>query len=101
MSVVVRWYRALCFGVPCGPWRFGAGPARRDLIDNDLGSYDEDGVFFITVPGGLEHRSEWMSIEEEAELARSVKMRDPAKHRERLTVTHYDRPMRRVRRSRF
>ncbi|MDF2494540.1 MAG: hypothetical protein K0S66_1474 [Sphingomonas sp.] len=101
MPVVVKWYRALCFGKPCGPWRFGAQAACRDLIAQDLGSYDEEGTFFITVPGGLESRSEWMTLEEEEELAQSVKRRHSAEHRERLPVPHHNRLVRRVGRTRF
>lgn len=77
------------------------GAARRDLIAKGLGSYDEEGTFFTTVPGGMETRAEWMSLEEEAALARSVQRRDAAQHRERLPVTDRNRRMGGVRRARF
>lgn len=101
MPVVVRWCRAMCFDKPCGPWRFGVSGARRDLVSEGLGSYDEDGLFFITVPGGIQERSEWMSLAEEEELTRAVKGGHSAEHAERLSVSHQDRPVRRVGRSRL
>lgn len=48
-------YRAVSFGRPVGPWRADRDKARQDLIDHDLGSYDEWGSFYITVPGELEY----------------------------------------------
>lgn len=99
MPVVVNWCRATCLGVPCGPWRFGQTAARRDLIARDLGSYDEYGCFYTTVPGGMEVRSEWVSLEEAEALARSVKGDNAAEHRKRLSVANGDRRMRRIGRS--
>ncbi len=52
------WYRALCFAEPIGPWRSSREKARRDLMARGLGSYDEWGTFFVTVPGNLESRRE-------------------------------------------
>ncbi len=96
MPVAIMWCRATCLGVPCGPWRFGVAAARRDLIARGLGSYDEDGYFFTTVPGGLESRSEWVTLEEEASLARSIKRDHSSQHGERLPVTDRDRAVRRI-----
>lgn len=101
MPVVVHWCRATCLGVPCGPWRFGYNAARRDLIARDLGSYDDYGCFYTTVPGGLEVRSEWVSFEEAEALARTVKSDNAAEHRKRLAVANGDRRVRRVGRSRL
>lgn len=101
MSIVVHWCRATCLGVPCGPWRFGYGGARRDLIARDLGSYDEYGCFYTTVPGGMEVRSERVSLEEAAALARTVKGNHAAEHRKRLAVANGDRGMHRIRGSRL
>lgn len=47
-------FRAVSFGRPIGPWRTCKEKVRQDLIDKDLGSYDEWGVFFISVPGDIE-----------------------------------------------
>lgn len=52
----VTWYRAMCLGKPVGPWRIERERARRDLISRKLGSYDEWGKFWITVPGDMEIR---------------------------------------------
>lgn len=96
MPIVVHWCRATCLGVSCGPWRFGYTAARRDLIAQGLGSYDEYGCFYTTVPGGLEVRSEWVSFEEAEALARTVKGDHAAEHRKRLAVANGDRRVRRV-----
>lgn len=53
------WYRATCFGKPIGPWRSSREAARRDLMDEDLGEYDEWGSFFISVPGDIEADYVW------------------------------------------
>ncbi|QDC39102.1 hypothetical protein FIL70_07400 [Sphingobium fuliginis ATCC 27551] len=55
----MTWYRALCLGQPVGPWRQCKERVRRDLLTRQLGSYDEWGKFFITVPGDIEVRHEW------------------------------------------
>ncbi len=47
-------YRAVSFGRPVGPWRDDRKKVRQDLIDHDLGSYDEWGGFWISVPGDIE-----------------------------------------------
>jgi len=51
-------YRAKCFNRPVGPWRTSRERAVNDLIAQNLGSYDEWGHFFITVPGELEWKFE-------------------------------------------
>lgn len=58
----VTWYRALCLGKPVGPWRPDRNAAREDLIQRGLGSYDEWGHFWVTVPGDLKVRHEHQSI---------------------------------------
>ena len=58
-------YRALCFGRPIGPWRASCERARQDLIEMDLGSYDDWGAFYITVPGDME----WMDIRVQSKAA--------------------------------
>lgn len=96
MPVVISWCRATCAGVPCGPWRFGLSAARRDLIARELGCYGEDGAFFTSVPGGIQTRHEWVSLEEEAALARSVKGGDATQHGKRLSVTNSNRRVLRI-----
>ena len=54
------WYRALCFGKPLAPWRSTRDRARRDLIDAKLGSFDDYGTFYVTVPGELQRQSKWV-----------------------------------------
>ncbi|TVV75573.1 hypothetical protein FOY91_06850 [Sphingomonas solaris] len=49
-------YRVVVFGQPRGPWRPTRTQAHRDAIELDLGSYDEKGQFYVTVPGDIEHR---------------------------------------------
>lgn len=49
-------FRALSFGKAVGPWRKCRNKMRQDLIEKDLGSYDEWGRFFVTVPGDIEMR---------------------------------------------
>ena len=97
---VVYWCRATVFGRPCGPWRFGLRDARRDLIAQGLGSYDDHGDFYVTVPGGLQMRDEWMDFAEAEELARSVERRHAAEHRKRLAVADLNGHVRRITRSR-
>jgi hypothetical protein len=94
---VVQWCRATSFGVPIGPWRFGRKGARRDLMAEGLGSYDEDGCFYTTVPGGMDVREEWMSFDEAHELAQSVQRRNAAENLKRRSVTYKDRRVRWVR----
>lgn len=55
------WYRALCFGKPIAPWRDSRDQARRDLLARDLGSFDEWGFFWVTVPGEMQIKREWVS----------------------------------------
>lgn len=59
-----RWYRATCFGKPTGPWRDRLREVQEDLEADSLGSRDEYGQFYITVPGGIERRSAWVEFEE-------------------------------------
>lgn len=54
---MTTWYRASCFGKPVGPWRTDREKARGDLIDRDLASYDEWGVFFTDAIAKLEIKS--------------------------------------------
>lgn len=56
------WYRAVCFGRPVGPWRRDRKDAQTDLVDRELGSYDDWGKFWVTVPGDLERKVEWVAI---------------------------------------
>ena len=55
-------YRATCFGKPIAPWRSNRDHAREDLKERGLGSYDEWGHFWITVPGDMQKRHEVQSI---------------------------------------
>lgn len=54
------WYRAMCFGKPVGPWRTERDEARRDLVEHGLGSFDEWGKFWVTVPGDLQTHAAWV-----------------------------------------
>lgn len=47
-------FRVVIFGVPHGPWREDRLQAQRDAIELDLGSYDEWGTFYLTVPADIE-----------------------------------------------
>ena len=62
----VTWYRALCFGKPVGPWRTDRKLVNEDLIDRELGAYDEWGKFWITVPGDVERRHEYLTASKAA-----------------------------------
>lgn len=50
----VRYWRITVFGAAKGPWRSDRRLARQDAIELGLGSYDEWGVFYTTVPGHIE-----------------------------------------------
>lgn len=63
-SILAYWYRATCFGAPIGPWRNSLRAAKGDLEREGLGSYDEWGQFYITVPGGLQQQGAWMDFAE-------------------------------------
>lgn len=63
-KIVAYWYRATCFGSACGPWRATRREVRDDLEAQGLGSHDERGTFFVTVPGGIQSHGEWMDFEE-------------------------------------
>ena len=54
----VVWYRAMCFATPVGPWRDSKEKMRSDLMARGLGSYDEWGCFYVTVPGAIQIRRE-------------------------------------------
>jgi hypothetical protein len=54
MYVTVNLYRVVCFRAPVGPWRLERSQAHRDAVDERLGSYDEEGKFWATVPGDIE-----------------------------------------------
>lgn len=54
MYEVARFYRVVSFGTPKGPWRHDRLQARRDAIALGLGSYDEWGTYFSTVPGEIQ-----------------------------------------------
>jgi hypothetical protein len=62
--IVAYWYRATCFGDPCGPWRNCRKEAVADLEDQGLGSRDEWGTFYVTVPGGIQSYGAWMDYDE-------------------------------------
>lgn len=47
-------YRVVSFGKPMGPWRSQRRHAQQDAVALDLGSYDDYGVFWATVPGDIE-----------------------------------------------
>lgn len=47
-------YRSMCFESPRGPWRESKEQARRDAIAIGLGSYDDWGQWFDTVPGRIQ-----------------------------------------------
>ncbi len=49
-------YRVVVFGKPRGPWRGTLPQAHRDAEEQDLGSYDEQGRFYVTVPGDIQRR---------------------------------------------
>jgi len=49
-------YRVVVFGIAKGPWRRNRRLAYRDAIELDLGSYDEWGRFFVTVPAEIQIR---------------------------------------------
>ena len=61
---VQHWYRATSFGQPIGPWRDTLRDVRADLEADSLGSYDEYGQFYVTVPGGMMRKSGWVEFDE-------------------------------------
>lgn len=81
--MVQVWYRATSFGVPCGPWRDNLRDVREDLEADGLGSHDEYGQFYITVPGGIIRRSAWVEFEEVARPPRRITYEQPARSRGR------------------
>lgn len=50
----VQVYRVSVFGQPRGPWRVDKMQAHRDAIAAKLGSYDDTGRFYATVPGSID-----------------------------------------------
>ncbi|RYE57996.1 MAG: MBOAT family protein [Rhizobiaceae bacterium] len=66
LLVCVTWipFRATSFGQPVGPWRDCLRDVHADLEADGLGSHDEYGQFYITVPGGMIRRSAWVEFEE-------------------------------------
>lgn len=96
-SKLVRYYRATSFGKPVGIWRDSLRQAREDLIALGLGSYDEWGWFFVTVPGGFETDSVWMAYDEWKAGSHARRAPDdPADHRKPLTTADRDVLVRRV-----
>jgi hypothetical protein len=47
-------FRVVVFGTPRAPWRPTRIEAQRDAIEMDLGSFDEWGQFYVTVPADIE-----------------------------------------------
>lgn len=47
-------YRLVMFGKPKGPWRTSEKQARKDAIELELGSYDENGQFYLAGPADFE-----------------------------------------------
>jgi hypothetical protein len=54
MYLTVPLYRVVCFGKPKGPWRLERFQAQQDAVEEKLGSFDEWGQFWTTVPGEIE-----------------------------------------------
>jgi len=54
MYQAVNFYRVVCFGKPRGPWRLDREQAQRDAVNEGLGSFDDHGAFWATVPGDIE-----------------------------------------------
>lgn len=54
MFTTVAVYRITMFGKGMAPWRSNIKQARRDAIEHGLGSYDDWGKFYVTVPGEIE-----------------------------------------------
>lgn len=61
---VQNFYRATSFGEPIGPWRDSLRDVWADLEADQLGSFDDYGQFYVTVPGGMLRRSIWVEFEE-------------------------------------
>lgn len=59
-------FQALCFGEPIEPWRRSRARAQEDLVAHNLGSYDEWGRFYMTVPGDLRRKDAWVEAEQAA-----------------------------------
>jgi hypothetical protein len=50
----MRRYRVVEFGQPKAPWRTTRQKALQDAVELGLGSYDEWGQFYITIPAEIE-----------------------------------------------
>jgi hypothetical protein len=50
----LKFYRVVCFAEARGPWRAEREQARRDAIEQGLGSYDDLGRYWSTVPGAIQ-----------------------------------------------
>jgi hypothetical protein len=71
MYLAVPFYRVVCFRKPRGPWRLTREQAQRDAADEGLGSFDEWGAFYATVPGDIEVMTlPTRLLEDAVELAR-------------------------------
>jgi len=70
LGIRLSQYRVTCFGRPVGPWRYDKRKVYRDAIELELGSFDEHGQFYITVPGEIEARDE--GVYRELEEARAL-----------------------------
>lgn len=94
---LVRYYRATSFGRPVGIWRDSLRQVREDLVSLGLGSYDEWGWFFVTVPGGFETDSAWMDFDEwKANSHARRAPDDPTNDRKAFTAADRDILVRRV-----
>ncbi|PNU02617.1 hypothetical protein A8V01_08955 [Novosphingobium guangzhouense] len=51
-------YRVRVFGKPRAPWRRVKKQAQQDALELGLGSFDEWGKFFVSVPGEIEELHE-------------------------------------------
>ncbi len=51
-------YRVRMFGEPKAPWRRVKKQAQQDALELGLGSFDEWGKFFVSVPGEIEELHE-------------------------------------------
>lgn len=61
LKQAVCWHQATNFGRAAAPWRETIDEVRRDLIELGLGSFEDAGRFYITVPGGI--RRQWGIVE--------------------------------------
>ncbi len=52
----IRQWRVTSFGKPVAPWRSDRDQVIRDLLELGLGSYDEWGTLYVTVPADIQRR---------------------------------------------